>query len=198
MDSATASIASCATDPGHARVSEESSRDVAAARAGDRDAYGRLYERHRRAVHGLLLAHGRRADVDDLLQEAFLIGWRELGGLRDAHAFAPWIARIARRLAGRARRTARLAEHAIDTALEPVARDATDAGADGATLDVVLSEIGALPASYREALLLRLVEDLSPAEIAAALGRSPGAVRVHLHRGMQRLRTRLVRRGIEP
>jgi DNA-directed RNA polymerase specialized sigma24 family protein len=49
---------------------------VHAARGGDRAAFGELYERYVRMVHGVLLAHVPYAEVDDLLQDVFLIALR--------------------------------------------------------------------------------------------------------------------------
>ncbi len=69
---------------------------VAAARSGDRDAYGRLYDRFAPMVHGLLLARVPRSDVDDLVQDVFLQAMRRLASLRDADAFGGWLAAIAR------------------------------------------------------------------------------------------------------
>src|SRR5262245_9955663 len=69
---------------------------VAAASAGDRAAYGRLYERFAPLVHGVLLARVPRADVDDLVQDVFLQAMRRLSSLRDPRAFAGWLAAIAR------------------------------------------------------------------------------------------------------
>ncbi|MCC7342313.1 MAG: sigma-70 family RNA polymerase sigma factor, partial [Bryobacterales bacterium] len=55
----------------------------------------------------------------------------------------------------------------------------------------VLAEIQHLPESYRETLIMRLVEGLTGPEIAAQTGLTPDSVRVNLHRGMKLLRKRL-------
>src|SRR6266516_7719728 len=67
-----------------------------AARKGDRPAFGLLYSRFARMVHGILLARVPRAEVDDLVQDIFLHALRKLHTLRDSAAFGPWIAMIAR------------------------------------------------------------------------------------------------------
>src|SRR5204863_3469664 len=67
-----------------------------AARRGDQGAFGRLYDRYARVVHGLLLARVPEADVDDLVQDVFLIAWNRLDGLRDPAAFGGWLTMIAR------------------------------------------------------------------------------------------------------
>jgi RNA polymerase sigma-70 factor (ECF subfamily) len=157
--------------------------DVAAARRGDRAAFGRLYERHARLVHGILLARVARPEVDDLVHDVFLQAMRRLASLRRPEAFAGWLAAIAR---NRARDHYRRAPDAV------VLRDdlAGSAHPEGEGL-AVLAAIRRLPAAYRETLVLRLVEGLSGPEIAERTGLTPGSVRVNLHRGMQMLRQAL-------
>jgi RNA polymerase sigma-70 factor (ECF subfamily) len=161
--------------------------DVRAAGAGDRAAFGRLYERHARLVHGILLARVPRGDVDDLVHEVFLQALRRLGSLRDPLAFPAWLAAIAR---NRAR------DHYRGTRDEVALPDDVPAGPhpEGEAM-TVLAAIRRLPDAYRETLVLRLVEGLRGPEIAERTGLQPGSVRVNLHRGMQLLREALERKG---
>lgn len=69
--------------PEHA---SDDARLVRHAQAGDEDAFATLYRRYARVVHGLLLARVPRDEVDDLVQDVFLIVWRRLDSLRDAAA----------------------------------------------------------------------------------------------------------------
>jgi hypothetical protein len=59
---------------------------VAAARDGDRAAFGQLYERYARMVHGVLLAKIPVGDVDDLVQDVFIRALRRLSTLRETQA----------------------------------------------------------------------------------------------------------------
>ena len=156
---------------------------VEAAKAGDRVAFGELYVRFARTVHGILLARGPGADVDDLVQDVFVIALQRLRTLRDAKAFGGWLAAIAR---NRAADQWRRVPHTTDLTDEVAAIhcDRTDALA-------VLGAIRALPDAYRETLVLRLVEGMTGPEIAARTGLTPASVRVNLHRGMKQLRERL-------
>jgi RNA polymerase sigma-70 factor, ECF subfamily len=159
---------------------------VEAARRGDRQAFGSLYSRYVRMVHGVLLARVPRSDVDDLVQDVFLSAMDRLPALREAAAFPGWLASIARNRATDFLRRRRIpTEELIE---EPAARD-TDTSAALA----VLSEIRALPEAYRETLVLRLVEGLTGPEIAERTGLTHASVRVNLHRGMKQLRARLER-----
>src|SRR5882672_8257431 len=72
---------------------------VTAARDGDRAAFGQLYERYARIVHGVLLSKVPVADVDDLVQDVFIRALRRLSTLRETASFGAWLAAIARNVA---------------------------------------------------------------------------------------------------
>src|SRR5687768_13145684 len=162
---------------------------VIAARRGDRAAFARLYERFAPMVHGILLAHASREVVDDLVQQTFLHALSRLESLRDAGAFGPWIARIARNLATDHHREGFRTE-SRSPASDPPAEPAAPLRHDAESI-AVLDAIARLPVAYRETLMLRLVEGLTGPEIAATTGLTHGSVRVNLHRGMKQLRKEL-------
>lgn len=179
-----------------APVSDDTSL-VEAARGGDRSAYGRLYDRHARMVHGILLARVPPGEVDDLVQDVFLQALPRLGSLRDAARFAAWLAAIARNRANdyyrRSRPTTELTESLPADQIE----DRAATSAEMAQAAAILAAIRELPEAYRETLILRLVEGMTGPEIAARTGLTPGSVRVNLHRGMQQLREKLGASSVE-
>jgi RNA polymerase sigma-70 factor (ECF subfamily) len=156
---------------------------VEAARAGDRAAFGRLFQSYAPMVHGVLLARVRSSDVDDLMQDVFLTAMQRIEGLRDAHAFGAWVAMIARNRAVDFHRSRRRMDELPD--------DLADADDGRAEAERVLAAIRELPEAYRETLVLRLVEGMTGPEIAARVGLTPESVRVNLHRGMKQLREKL-------
>ena len=159
---------------------------VEAAQGGDREAFAGLYARHARMIHGILLSRVPRADVEDLVQDVFLLAMQQLPALRERAAFGGWIAAIARnRAADYLRRAPRTTE---------LPHDLVAAGSDRTEAFFVLAIIRSLPDAYRETLTLRLVEGMTGPEIAACTGLTEGSVRVNLHRGMKQLRDRLERR----
>ncbi|MEJ7812424.1 MAG: sigma-70 family RNA polymerase sigma factor [Gemmatimonadaceae bacterium] len=158
---------------------------VHAARAGDRAAFGMLYERYVRTVHGVLLANAQRDDVRDLVQDVFLTALEQLHRLRDPEAFGAWLVVIAR---NRAKMHYRAFRPTVPIPEELPGPGDTSRGL-GAT--DVLRALRELPDRYREPLVLRLVEELSGEEIARQTGLSHGTVRVYLHHGMKLLRDRL-------
>jgi RNA polymerase sigma-70 factor (ECF subfamily) len=161
----------------------EDTRLVVAARNGDREAFGRLYRRYARMVHGVLLAHVPPADVADLVHDVFLKALRRLDSLRDPAAFPGWLAAIAR---NRARD-----HHRRSRPQEELSEDLPARPSSGFEARAALTAIRSLPEAYREALVLRLVEGMTGEEIAARTGLTPASVRVNLHRGMKQLREKL-------
>lgn len=170
-------------------TADSSAADVAilvrAARGGDRGAFGALYERYARFVHGLLIASAQREDVDDLVQDVFFRALRQLHTLRDPSAFGGWIATMARNEARMHHRSSRPTVELSDQL--PAAAPAV--GALGT--EDVLRALRALPERYREPLTLRLVEQMSGEEIALRMGLTHGTVRVYLHHGIRLLREQL-------
>ena len=180
--------------PVREEVASEASQDAAlagAARDGDRAAFGRLYDRYARMVHGVLLSKVPVADVDDLVQDVFVLALRRLSTLRETGRFGAWLAAIARNRANDYHR------HSLPE--EQLSEDASNAETDsnGASIAaahesaLVLDAVRSLPDAYRETLILRLVEGMTGPEIALRTGLTPGSVRVNLHRGMQQLRAKL-------
>ena len=161
------------------------------ARAGDRAAFAALYERFASAVHGVLVATAPVAEAHDLVQEVFLLALRAIPRLEEPERVGPWLLAIARNRAKDAHKARRVAVELSD-ANEPAERERGDAG-DAQEAEAALRAIRALPESYRETLVLRLVEGLSGPEISARTGLTHGSVRVNLHRGMKLLREELAR-----
>jgi RNA polymerase sigma-70 factor (ECF subfamily) len=155
---------------------------VIAARSGDRKAFAELYRRFHRAVHGVVLAKVSFHDAADLVQDVFAIALERLPQLAEPAAFAGWLMSIARNRAIDHVRGRKPTDELVDIPV-PAPRNAEVAE--------VLAALRALPDTYQETLILRLVEGMSGPEIAEQTGLSPGSVRVNLHRGMKLLRERL-------
>ena len=156
---------------------------VEQARDGSRVAFGQLYQQYSRMVHGLLLARVPHSEVEDMVQDVFLLALRRLQSLRDEKAFGGWLAMIARNQAidyhRKAPKITELKENMLQE--KPPEPEAL----------AVLDTIRGLPDAYRDTLILRLVEGLSGPEIAMQTGLSPDSVRVNLHRGMKMLREKM-------
>lgn len=159
---------------------------VCAVRAGDRDAFGQLYDNYSRMVHGILLARVPFAEVDDLVQDVFLNALRRIDTLRDANLFGPWLAMITRNRA--------MDYHRRSHAMTELSEDLPQPQTPHAEANEVLALIRELPEAYREPLILRFVEGMTGPEIAERTGLAAASVRVNIHRGMKLLREKIERK----
>ncbi len=159
---------------------------VRAALRGSRTAFGELYTRYARVVHGILLARVPYREAEDLVQDVFVMAFRKIGTLREPKAFPGWLGAIARHSASEFHRSAfhRTAAHSAAT-LEAAREKTTEPEANALA---ILQMIQTLPDAYRETLVLRFVEGLTGTEIALRTGLTPDSVRVNLHRGTKMLR----------
>jgi RNA polymerase sigma-70 factor (ECF subfamily) len=157
---------------------------VRAAQKGDRVAFGTLYQEYGRLIHGVLLAHVAYQDAEDLMQDVFVKALKQLPNLREPAAFPGWLIAIARRTATDYLRSR------TSTPLPVDPLRSAGASPDGEAF-AVLALIQSLPESYRETLVLRLVEGMTGPEIAARTGLTPDSVRVNICRGMKLLRDQL-------
>jgi RNA polymerase sigma-70 factor (ECF subfamily) len=171
-----------------ARTEVDDEALVRAAQGGDRAAFGQLYQRYVRMVHGILLARVPSIAAEDLVHDVFLRALPKLTALRDASRFGPWLAAIAR---NRATDFHRRSRPDLSLEEEPGAAENLESSQQAVGVEdgiVLLNAVRQLPEAYREPLILRLVEGMTGPEIAARTGLTHGSVRVNLHRGMQLLR----------
>lgn len=161
---------------------------VAAARAGDRRAFGLLAKRW----HGKLVAHAWRLTGDpemarDAAQGAWVEIVRGLHRLADERAFAAWAYRIvSRRCAKQIGVAVRRREVEVRAAAEPeAAAMPPDAAIDSARLR---SAIAQLPPEQRSAIGLFYLEEMSVAEVAVALDAPMGTVKTRLMHARRKLR----------
>jgi RNA polymerase sigma-70 factor (ECF subfamily) len=185
-----------------ARCSSETPMDDAALadalRSGDQQAPRLLIERYQGVVFGLcyrMMNH--RQDAEDVVQETFVRALRGIAGFDSARPLRPWLLEIAANrcrsaLGRRARRsTVGLSERALEL---------PDARAGPADPDDVAGELeralAQLRPEYRLVFALFHEQKLSYDEIARALTRPVGTVKIWLHRARAELAECLSRRGI--
>ena len=165
--------------------SDELTDLVIAAQKGDRPAFDQLYRSHARMVHGVLMSRIPRSDVDDLVQDVFMLAMQRISALRTPAAFGGWLAAIARsRAIDHLRRQPRTTELVDDVSVSDP---------DRSELLSVLAAIERLPVAYRETLTLRFVEGMTGQEFSLKSGLTEGSVRLNLHRGMKQLKEELER-----
>lgn len=130
---------------------------------------------------------GARAtpSAEDLLQETFVQAMRRADALAAVQSPRAWLFGIARHVALTAARRTRPMQP-LDVGTASVGREGP--GDEDPRLESMRSAIAGLPQTLREALELRLREELSYQEIAEVLGVPVGTVRSRLHHAVQRLR----------
>jgi RNA polymerase sigma-70 factor (ECF subfamily) len=159
---------------------------VAAARAGDRDAFRALVEPHLAVALGAsTVLTGSAADGADAVQEALLSAWQGLPALREPDAFPAWFRRHVIRAASRAsraRQRGRIVE--LDASFASPADD-LDRVVQGRTLGRVFER---LDEDDRVLLTLHHVWGLPIVETAEYFDVPEGTVKSRVHYAMQRLR----------
>lgn len=166
---------------------------LAAARS-DAHAFRELYDRYAERIHSFHAArtHDREAAVD-LTAETFAQAWFSRLRFEDraGGSAAPWLYAIARHVLIASVRRRRL-EHAAGERLGLLSPSDHPAQPSDAWLDGLDDAFRALTPELREAVRLRVLEELPYEDIARAAGTTPGAARVRVHRALATLRNRLL------
>ena len=162
---------------------------VARLRAGEAEAFDHVYETfHPRLFNFLARLSRNRDTAEDLLEETWLRFVDHMPRLRPDTTLAAFLFTIARNLHVSYCRS-RLIEdsYSIDMlglwpsgSPRPSPYESTVANETGSRIEMALS---AMPAIYREALLLVAIEGMKPAEAAAVCGVTPEAMRQRISRG---------------
>jgi RNA polymerase sigma factor (sigma-70 family) len=161
---------------------------IEASRRGDARAFGELVERCARMVDAIAYAATRdRTLSEDLVQDTFVTAWRDLHRLRDACALRPWLCRIARNLAHKARRSRARELETIDADHVGTGCTPYDAMRDREREHLLAVGLARVPALYRETLVLFYFEEQSAKAVAAALGVTEQVVHQRLSRGRRHL-----------
>lgn len=176
---------------------------VSMAKAGDKDAFSVLVERHESKIYGLCLKMlGNPEDAEDVLQEVFIKAFQALPGFREEARFSTWLYRIAHNACLMRIRKKKLETVSLDRPLDveegQIQRDVTDWSTDPRT-DVMSEELSSvltrhineLSPDNRIVFVLRDIHGLSTDDTADVLGLSVPAVKSRLHRARLYLRERL-------
>jgi RNA polymerase sigma-70 factor, ECF subfamily len=171
---------------------------VRAVLSGDTSAYDALVERYQRPIFNLMVRMtGSSEDALDLAQDTFVRAYEKLHQFRQDQRFFPWLYTIGTNHARNFLRQVRNLPGALDdvasTEADPESLSDPEERLhwqlDGQRLRHALE---ALPADYREALILHYHEELSMSEVAQALQLSVSGAKMRVHRGIRRLREILV------
>jgi RNA polymerase sigma-70 factor (ECF subfamily) len=168
---------------------------VAAALAGQKEAFGQLVERYQdRLIHAISRYLGSVEDAHDVAQDAFVQAYTRLASFRGEAAFYTWLYRIAFNLAmTRVRR--RRPMQSLDQAKDRLGNEPIDLGATAETgilreeqARVVHTALGQLDEEFRQVIVLRELEGCAYEQIAQILEIPVGTVRSRLYRARIQLR----------
>ena len=172
---------------------------LARARQGDSEAFRALVERHsRRAFQLAFRMTGNEQDAEDVVQEAFIRAYRQLGRFEARAHFATWLYRIVANCSVDLIRSRRSRyEHASTEALEPADQPETNGpnperlAASAQIQRTVSMAMSALSPLERAAFTLRHYEGRSIAEIGKTLGLGTSAAKHSVFRAVKKLRAAL-------
>jgi RNA polymerase sigma-70 factor (ECF subfamily) len=184
----------------------DSSDETLAARAaaGDDHAFEEIVARYEARVFRLACRLTSETDAPDVLQDTFLQAYRNLPSFRGESQFGTWLYRIATNAAlmlrrGRARRPVESLDafqpqfdergiHAELPAQLQVASRADELIDRQVLAEKARAGIARLPDLYRDAFVLRDLEEMSTTAVAQVLGVEPATVRQRVHRARLMLR----------
>ncbi|MFV0308724.1 MAG: RNA polymerase sigma factor [Desertimonas sp.] len=172
-------------------VDQQIAGHLDAARAGDSDAFTAIYHALAGKVAGFVRGRGVR-DVDDVVNEVFLGVFRNFDTFEgDASAFRSWLFTIARYKATDAIRAAVRTPTAGAAELPDASGGDVEVDAMAHLGDETVAMLDLLTDEQREVVLLRIIADLSLAQVAEITDRPLGAVKSIQHRALASLRRQL-------
>jgi RNA polymerase sigma-70 factor (ECF subfamily) len=186
--------------------------DLARAREGDREAFGRIVRRHQRRVYAAALhILGNHGDADDVTQESFIRAFRGLASFDGRADFFTWLYRITVNTALNALRSDKRGAalhhrgHAESAhvggrpeALGQVAQSPSQKAQQSGELARVLDAVSQLSAPLRVTLVLATIEEIPHKQIAEILEIPEGTVAWRVNEARRLLKLKLATEAPKP
>lgn len=196
--------ASCVGPMGGSSLASHLPDEILAHRAaaGRREDYEEILTRYRDRVYRICYRMaGNAEDAEDWAQECFVRAYTQLGRYNALLPFAPWLLRVVSNTCinlakSRLRVRSRLHIGEIGDFESPArGTNPMEIVADQGTRSVVAEAVGELPPLLRQAVVLRVQEDLSFKEIAEVLGVPLQTAASRVRRALMQVRERLAQQG---
>ena len=164
------------------------------AKTGDVEAFGELYERYATDIFRFLASQmSSHLDAEDLTEEVFMRAWRYLPNYKDqGYPFSAYLYRIARNAVAEFYRSAKKTSSvSVDNVVltdEDQFSNPKQMVSTAQEHEALYEALSELREDYRQVLILRFINGLSPSEVAESMGKTEGAVRVLQHRALKALR----------
>ena len=163
------------------------------AKKGNQEAFGLLYNHYLPQIYRFIfLKVSNRTEAEDLTHEVFLSAWQNLPNYKyEGFPFSSWLYQIAKNATIDFYRTAKknLPIELVNEELVKFSPRDPEELNTLLELEMIKICIRRLKPEYQDVLIMKFVEDLSHEEIAAALEKSQGAVRLIQHRAIKELKS---------
>ena len=163
--------------------------------AGESSAFGSLYDIYQPLLYRFIyLRVSHREEAEDLTHQVFLSAWQNIGSFQEQGLpISSWLYQIARNRVIDHYRTKHVSV-SLDTEAEdiyPSLDDIADSLETKIQLEHIRTALRSLHPDQQDIIIMRFVEGLSNAEVAAALKKHEGTVRVLQHRALRALKKQL-------
>ncbi|MGH7777468.1 MAG: RNA polymerase sigma factor [Candidatus Dormibacterales bacterium] len=173
--------------------SREDERDLVERAKSDPMAFGELYDRHLQQIYRFVFSRTRdQTASEDITSDVFMKALRALPRYQDTgRPFSAWLYQIAVNAIADKYRSARPTQDLEDVRELAAAGPGVDEiTAQRDEVRRIWSIVETLPVPQRTAMVLKFQEDMKIEDIAVVMGKSQGAVKLLIHRGVTRVRTR--------
>jgi len=171
---------------------EDEIKQIKQAKRGNKDAFGFLYDHYLPKIYRFIfLKVSSKAEAEDLAHEVFLSAWQNIHRYQhEGFPFSSWLYQIAKNAVIDLYRTSKknIQIETVDEKflrIDPKHLETLDISIQLERLKKIIS---LLKPEYQDVLIMKFVEDLSHEEIAAALDKSEGAIRLIQHRAIKELK----------
>ncbi|MBI4119807.1 MAG: sigma-70 family RNA polymerase sigma factor [Parcubacteria group bacterium] len=158
---------------------------------GEAEAFGKLYDHYLPKIYRFILMKvSRREEAEDLTHQVFLSAWQNINTYQSrGYPFSSWLYRIARNAVIDYMRTKKETFTIEDIENEPRIEPAVEHQIDlKLGIAPVFEAVRKLASEQQEVIMMKFVDELSNQEIAEALGKSEGAIRLIQHRALNKLK----------
>ena len=162
------------------------------AKTGNKEAFGRLFDRYYLKIFKYLsLRLPNKEDAEDLAENVFVKAWQHLPRLRkkrNGYQFQAWLFKIARNLLIDTYRKKEIPVQPLDSYPQDHTQSSLQTNYEkNEQTKEVLTAINQLDKDSRDVIILRFLIGLNPLEIAGALDKTEGNIRVIQHRALKKL-----------
>ncbi len=171
---------------------EDEIKQIKQAKRGNKEAFGLLYGHYLPKIYRFIfLKVSSQAEAEDLAHEVFLSAWQNIHRYRhEGFPFSSWLYQIARNAVIDLYRTSKknIQIEMVDEKflkIDPKHLETLDISIQLERLKKIIS---LLKPEYQDVLIMKFVEDLSHEEIAIAMDKSEGAIRLIQHRAIKELK----------